>query len=148
MDAPAAADDVAVDDMLCLALHTAARTITARYRPLLAELGLTYPQYLVMALLWQDGAQSVGVLADRLALDPSTLSPLLKRLEAARLVTRRRDPQDERSVVVAATARGTRLRARAADVPGQICDASGLSLEHQAALVRRLRRLTAALSAR
>ena len=128
--------------MLCLSLHTAARSMTARYRPTLAALGLTYPQYLVMLLLWQEGSSSVSGVGARLGLESSTLSPLLKRLEAAGLVTRSRSATDERSVTVSLTARGHSLRDDAADVPAQICDAAGLDEAAQADLVARLRALT------
>ncbi len=133
--------DPALDDMLCLALHTAARSMTARYRPALSALGLTYPQYLVMVLLWQEGPSSVGGIGTRLDLESSTLSPLLKRLEAAGLVSRARSTSDERSVTVALTAAGEGLRARAAGVPAQVCDAAGLDEAAQADLVGRLRDL-------
>src|SRR3712207_9513838 len=83
------APSVALDDQLCFALYAASRAMTARYRPMLEELGLTYPQYLVMMLLWEEDQQTVGQLGHRLALDSGTLSPLLKRLTAAGLVTRR-----------------------------------------------------------
>ncbi len=97
-----------LDDRLCLALYTASRAMTARYRPLLDDLGLTYPQYLVLVLLWEEGPRSVGQVGSRLSLESSTLSPLLKRLEAIGLLTRRRDPRDERAVTV-----GSRRRAGA-----------------------------------
>lgn len=139
--APPSASDPALDDMLCLALHTAARSMTARYRPALAELGLTYPQYLVMVLLWQEGPTSVGGLGTRLGLESSTLSPLLKRLEAAGLIARTRSSADERSVTVSLTDRGAALRASAAHVPDQVCDAAGLDTAAQADLVARLRAL-------
>src|SRR4051812_13291716 len=84
------APSVVLDDQLCFALYAASRAVTARYRPMLDELGLTYPQYLVMMLLWEDDNQTVGQLGTKLALDSGTLSPLLKRLTAAGLVTRHR----------------------------------------------------------
>src|SRR3712207_7975977 len=86
---------VALDDQLCFALYAASRAVAARYRPMLEELGLTYPQYLVMMLLWEQDNQTVGQLGARLALDSGTLSPLLKRLTAAGLVTRHRRVEDE-----------------------------------------------------
>ena len=91
---PAGADP-GVDDRLCVALHAAARAMDAVYRPLLEDVGLTYPQYLVMSVLWQDGPQQVGALARRLSLESSTMSPLLKRLEMRGLVVRQRVPGDE-----------------------------------------------------
>lgn len=133
--------DLALDDYLCLALYTASRAMTARYRGLLTRTGLTYPQYLVMTLLWQDGPATVGRIGGRLRLDSSTLSPLLKRLEAMQLVTRRRDAQDERTVIVAVTSAGQRLRRLTAEVPQQVCEATGMSDTQQARLVSQLRQL-------
>lgn len=146
---PRAADDadVTLDERLCLALYTASRAMTARYRPLLSALGLTYPQYLVMVLLWEEGPTSVGGIGARLSLESSTLSPLLKRLEAMGHLTRTRDEADERSVLVRPTAQGSALRERAAPVPALISTASGLSAARQATLVAELRALATRLSA-
>lgn len=135
------APDLALDDYLCLALYTASRAMTARYRVLLARTGLTYPQYLVMTVLWQDGPTTVGRIGSRLRLDSSTLSPLLKRLETMELVARTRDQHDERTVNVSLTAAGHRLRTRATEVPQQVCDATGLPPTQQARLVAHLRTL-------
>ena len=132
---------IRLDDRLCLALYTASRAMTARYRPLLADLGLTYPQYLVMVLLWEDGACTVGQIGARLRLESSTLSPLLKRLEVMGLVTRTRDLDDERTVTVALTASGRALERGSLVVTAAVCDAAGLSLAEQAGLVKELRRL-------
>ena len=107
------APSVALDDQLCFALYAASRAVTARYRPMLDEIGLTYPQYLVMMLLWESDHQTVGQLGARLSLDSGTLSPLLKRLTAAGLVTRHRRVEDERSVAIALTDAGRSLRDRA-----------------------------------
>jgi DNA-binding MarR family transcriptional regulator len=106
------APSVLLDDQLCFALYAASRALTARYRPQLDEIGLTYPQYLVMMLLWEEDNQTVGQLGSRLNLDSGTLSPLLKRLTAAGLVTRHRRVEDERSVSIALTEQGRGLRAR------------------------------------
>ncbi|WP_290428880.1 MarR family winged helix-turn-helix transcriptional regulator [Rhodococcus antarcticus] len=144
MTTPAA---VTLDERLCLALYTASRAMTSRYRPLLGELGLTYPQYLVMVLLWEEGDASVGQVGARLDLESSTLSPLLKRLEAMGLVTRTRASRDERSVTVGLTAAGRGLEARAAHVPAAICDATALTTPGQAALVAQLRTLAVELAA-
>jgi len=130
-----------LDDMLCLALHTASRTMTARYRPALQQLGLTYPQYLVMVLLWQEGPSTVGQVGSRLGLESSTLSPLVKRLEVAGLVGRTRSPRDERQVTVSLTPRGEAMRAEAAHIPEQICDAAGLEQQQEHDLVGQLRAL-------
>ena len=132
---------IRLDDRLCLALYTASRAMTARYRPLLAALDLTYPQYLVMVLLWEDGPSSVGQIGSRLRLDSSTLSPLLKRLEGMGLVSRTRDPRDERSVTVAPTASGRALERSSHGVTAAVCESAGLTLPEQAALVVALRRV-------
>ena len=115
-----------LDDQLCFALYAAQRAVTAAYRPLLDELGLTYPQYLVLLVLWERGETTVKELAGALKLDYGTVSPLLKRLEAAGLVRRERSARDERSVLVAVTGRGEELRERAARVPGALLTATGL----------------------
>jgi DNA-binding MarR family transcriptional regulator len=133
------------DEWLCLALYTASRAMTARYRPALTQLGLTYPQYLVMTALWEDGPSTVGQLGARLSLDSSTLSPLLKRVEGMGMVLRSRDSRDERTVNVRLTARGQALRAEAVTIPAEICAATGMSPVELAALVTQLRELTAEL---
>lgn len=120
---------VDLDGMVCFALYSASRALTAKYRELLAPLGLTYPQYLVMIVVWQTGQITVRDLGRRLQLDSGTLSPLVKRLETTGLVTRRRRVDDERSVVIDLTPAGDRLRHRAADIPAAICAATGLSVD-------------------
>lgn len=139
------ATEIRLDDRLCLALYTASRAMTARYRPALAALDLTYPQYLVMVLLWEQGACGVGAIGERLALASSTLSPLVKRLEMMGLVSRTRDVRDERSVVVGLTEQGRALHDRAQGVPAEICAATGMPLPDQAVLVAQLRALAARL---
>jgi DNA-binding MarR family transcriptional regulator len=146
MTAPAVPADIRLDDQLCLALYRASRAMTSRYRPLLAELGLTYPQYLVLLLLWEEGTTSVSGIGGRLGLESSTLSPLLRRLEAMGLVRRSRGTGDERTVDISLTAEGDQLRVRASDVPTQICEATGLDADERAAMVVELRTLIAALS--
>ena len=136
-----------IDDQLCFALYTASRTMTAAYRPLLAELGITYPQYLVMLALWEDGSSSVGGLCDRLSLDSGTLSPLLKRLEATGYVTRRRSAADERRVDITLTASGSRLRERAVCIPEQMFTSIDMPLEDAQGLKDALKRLTTAIIA-
>ena len=116
-----------LDEQLCFALYAASRAVRSRYRDLLDELGLTYPQYLVMLVLWAEGPVSVRGLGEHLLLDSGTLSPVLKRLEAAGLVTRRRGVPDERSVEVSLTQAGTRLRDRAEVVPPRMAAAMGLA---------------------
>jgi DNA-binding MarR family transcriptional regulator len=109
-----------LDNQLCFLFHRISRELTAAYRPLLADLGLTYPQYLVMLVLWEDDGLAVGEIGDRLALDSGTLSPLLRRLQEAGLVTRRREPADERRVTIHLTDAGRGLEARAAGVPAAL----------------------------
>ncbi|GAB2754961.1 MarR family winged helix-turn-helix transcriptional regulator [Streptomyces bullii] len=115
-----------LDEQLCFALYAAHRAVTAAYRPLLDELGLTYPQYLVLLVLWERGETTVKELATALRLDYGTVSPLLKRLQAAGLVRRERSARDERSVLVGVTGRGAQLRERAERVPGALLAATGL----------------------
>jgi DNA-binding MarR family transcriptional regulator len=123
-----------LDEQICFALYAASRALTTRYRELLEPLGITYPQYLVMLVLWEQGPTGVSGLGERLHLDSGTLSPLLRRLEGQGLVTRTRVPDDERSVRVELTAEGEALRAAAADIPTSICAATGLDPAAIAAL--------------
>lgn len=109
-----------LDDQLCFALYSASRAVTAAYRPLLDELGITYPQYLVLLVLWEERQCSVGHLGSRLHLDSGTLSPLLKRLEVAGLVVRRRASDDERRVEVSLTQTSRDLEERAACIPERL----------------------------
>lgn len=109
-----------LDQQLCFALYSAVNRVTRAYRPVLAALGLTYPQYLTLLALWEQSPRTVGALGDALDLDSGTLTPLLKRLERQKLVRRRRDPADERRVLVELTDAGQALRARAAEVPAQL----------------------------
>jgi DNA-binding MarR family transcriptional regulator len=134
--------EMPIEDYLCLALYTASRAVTGLYRTLLDELGLTYPQFLVMVLLWQRGALPVKDIAAALQLDYGTLSPLLKRLEAAGLVTRSRRPDDERSVEVALTEAGAAMRGDAKAVPGAVGCALGLGDAAAENLLATLRQLT------
>jgi len=130
-----------LDDQLCFALYAASRAVTQRYRPLLDELGLTYPQYLVMLALWEHGPTTVKGLGEALQLDYGTLSPLLKRLAAADLVERRRRSEDERSVEITLTEAGRELRTRAADIPQVIVDSYNLDADDFTALRDTLRAL-------
>ncbi|MGW3305237.1 MarR family winged helix-turn-helix transcriptional regulator [Streptomyces sp. NPDC001073] len=130
-----------LDEQLCFALYAAQRALTAAYRPLLDELGLTYPQYLVLLVLWERGETPIKDLTAALHLDYGTLSPLLKRLESAGLVRRERAAHDERSVLVACTERGTALRRRAAGVPGALLAATELEMPEVTRLRAELWRL-------
>lgn len=137
---------ITLDDRLCLALYTASRSMTARYRVALHDFGLTYPQYLVMVLLWEEGASSVSRIGERLSLESNTLSPLLKRLEAMGLVTRSRDDTDERLLIIDVTEQGHELHRRAGRVPLEICESAGMDLAEQADLVGVLNELAARLT--
>ena len=139
---PAVEGSLLLDDQLCFALYAAQRAVTAAYRPLLDDLGLTYPQYLVLLVLWERGETSVKELAGALRLDYGTVSPLLKRLEGAGLLRRERAADDERSVLVACTGRGEQLRERAARVPGALLTATGLGAQEVARLREELWKLT------
>lgn len=141
-----AAHVLALDERLCLALYRASRAMTARYRPLLAEFGLTYPQYLVLAVLWESGPTSVSGIGARLGLESSTLSPLIKRLEAMGLAERRRGTDDERTVEVTLTAAGEDLRGRAEHITPTICEATRLSDGEAARLVGELHELVSTLA--
>jgi len=129
---------LALDKQLCFALYSASLAMTKVYKPLLAPLGLTYPQYLVMLALWEHDGQSVSALGDRLALDSGTLTPLLKRLEAQGRISRERDAKDERRVIVRLSAAGRRLKAEARRIPREIGRASGCELSEIIALTRQL----------
>ncbi|MBV1860606.1 MAG: MarR family transcriptional regulator [Nannocystaceae bacterium] len=108
---------IRLDDQLCFMLYAASRAIQQIYRPALQALGVTYPQYLVLLVLWEEDDMSVGSIGRRLMLETGTLTPLIKRLEAAELVSRTRDPQDERVVRVRLTKQGRALRRRGPSVP-------------------------------
>jgi DNA-binding MarR family transcriptional regulator len=110
-------DLLQLDRQLCFALHAASRAMTAAYQPLLEQLGLTYPQYVALMVLWEEDGARVSRLGERLFLDSATLTPLLKRLEAQGLVERRRSASDERVVQIFLTPDGRRLQRRAADIP-------------------------------
>ncbi|RKE22880.1 MarR family winged helix-turn-helix transcriptional regulator [Streptomyces sp. TLI_171] len=140
-------DLLLLDQQICFALNAASRAFGSVYRTALKDLGLTYPQYLVMLVLWEDGELPVKQLGERLRLDSGTLSPLLKRLEAAGLIVRERSPQDERSVLVTPTEAGRALRAPARAVPRHILTAAGLPIEDVRALRELLDRVTANLDA-
>jgi MarR family transcriptional regulator, organic hydroperoxide resistance regulator len=141
------ADWLLLDRQLCFALYAASLATTKIYKPLLARLGLTYPQYLVMLVLWEQDGPSVSELGARLGLDSGTLTPLLKRMETQALLRRQRSEADERRVHVELTPSGKRLRARALDIPAQIACATGCDLAEVAQLTARLHELRRQLSA-
>jgi len=121
-------DPLALDRQVCFALAAASRSVIGLYRPVLEPLGLTHPQYLVMLALWERSPRTVRDLGETLLLEPATLSPLLKRLEASGLVTRERNPVDERSLDVELTEAGRALRDEAEKVPGQIVARLGMNV--------------------
>ena len=138
-----------LDDLLCFSLYTASRAVTRAYGPVLAELGLTYPQWVTMVALWEaDGSLTVGELGRRLHLDSGTLTPLLKRLESDGLVTRTRDAADERRVLVAVTPAGRALRKDACDVPARLAAAFDGDMAAITDLKRRVDQLVAAVEGR
>lgn len=130
-----------LEDHLCYAIYSAGMAIQRVYKPLLDDLGLTYPQYLVLNVLWGEDSQTVGAIAERLALESSTLTPLLKRLEAAGLVRRTRNPENERQVVVALTEEGRAIRSRAGCLGASLLTASGQSPQELAELNHEVRKL-------
>ena len=147
---PAAASDdlLALENQVCFALALAARGVIGIYRPILEPLGLTHPQYLVMLALWERSPRTVRDLGEALQLEPATLSPLLKRLEAQGYVTRDRSTRDERALDVALTDAGRDLRAQALTIPPQVVDRLGMSLDELGALRDRLTEVIVAVHAR
>ncbi len=141
------ADGLLLDHQLCFALYAASLAMTKLYKPLLEPLGLTYPQYLVMLVLWQADGITVSQLGERLALDSGTLTPLLKRLESSGLLQRLRDATDERRVLLQLTASGRALKTRALGVPRTMAATTGCELGELAALTARLQALRSRLSA-
>ena len=137
----------ALDRMVCFSLYSASRATTQAYRRLLERWGLTYPQYLVLVELWTQGPRSVRQLGDDLALDSGTLSPLLRRMEKAGIVTRSRDQADGRVVTVDLTAHGRELRSEMADVPAQVAQCMSLTVESARELLDALHRLTGSVQA-
>lgn len=134
-----------LDRQVCFALYSASRAATAVYRPVLEDLGLTYPQYLVMLVLWESEPKGVKELGEELGLDSGTLSPLLKRLEAMGFVERRRSGEDERRVAVHLTPTGRSLSSKASAIPRHLADAAGLTATELDQLRSTLERLTQAL---
>lgn len=130
-----------LEDQLCYAIYSAGMAIQRAYKPLLDSLGLTYPQYLVLNVLWGEDRQTVGALGDRLGLESSTLTPLLKRLEAAGLVHRARNPDNERQVIVALTDAGRGLENKAGCLGAALLEASGQTPEALGKLNRGVRKL-------
>ena len=141
-----ATDDwLRLDQQLCFALYSTSLAMTKIYKPILGELGLTYPQYLVMLVLWETDKLTVSALGERLTLDSGTLTPLLKRLEVAGFVARARDDEDERRVLVSLTDAGRRLRASAEGIPEKMLCATQCSIEEIQTLTARLHEMRTTL---
>jgi DNA-binding MarR family transcriptional regulator len=130
-----------LDQQLCYAIYSAGMAIQRAYKPLLDELGITYPQYLVLNVLWRDDALSVGAIANKLALESSTLTPLLKRLESAGLVQRTRNPDNERQVVVSLTAKGLTMQERSTCLGETLLATAGMAPTELGALNGQVKRL-------
>jgi MarR family transcriptional regulator, organic hydroperoxide resistance regulator len=137
-------DPLALEEQVCFALSVAARSVVAAYRPLLEPMGLTHPQYLVMLALWQYAPLSVRRLSELLLLDPGTLSPLVKRLEASGYLRRERDAADERSLAITLTAKGRALREQAEQIPPAVIQRLGLPIENLQSLHAALTEVIAA----
>lgn len=135
-----------LDRQLCFSIYGADLAIHRAYKPLLDQMGLTYPQYLVLHALWETDGLTISAIADRLALEPSTVTPLVKRLEAAGFLGRRRNPQDERQVQVRLTDRGRDMREESACLGEALLRRAGMSLEELGQLNRQVQRLRDALS--
>jgi DNA-binding MarR family transcriptional regulator len=147
MPRPAVADEIdplALENQVCFALAVAARSVIALYRPLLEPMGLTHPQYLVMLALWGRSPLSVTELSGMLALDPGTLSPLLKRIEDNGLIERRRVPGDERTLAITLTDAGQALRVRAEAIPPAVVERLGMPVDELMGLHRDLSAVIAA----
>ncbi len=136
-----------LDNQLCFSLYSASLAMTKLYKPLLEKLELTYPQYLVMLVLWESDGASVSALGERLCLDSGTLTPLLKRLEAAGWLARQRSLEDERRVHVWLSSQGRQLQERAAHIPGCVLAQSGLQLDELKVLNQQLKHLRGAMQA-
>ncbi|MEK1930437.1 MAG: MarR family transcriptional regulator [Pararhizobium sp.] len=139
------ADTIKLDDFLCFAIYSAHHTLNRVYKPLLDAIGLTYTQYIAMVSLWEQDDQTVGSLGDKLFLESSTLTPVLKRLEALDLIVRTRDKTDERQVRVQLAASGRALRERAKTIPPCILEASGLEMDELARLKAEITMLRSSL---
>ena len=145
---PALAPRPTLDDQLCFTLYSASMAVGRTYKPLLDRLGITYPQYLVLSTLWERDGLSVGGIADALALESSTITPLIKRLVAAGLIDRERNPRDERQVLVSLTETGRDMQERCACLAETLVAASGLSIERLLKVAREVRGIRDALAHR
>jgi MarR family transcriptional regulator, organic hydroperoxide resistance regulator len=139
-------EQLKLDNQLCFTIYACSREMTRLYRPLLDEMNLTYPQYLVLLVLWETEEVTVKQLGDRLFLDSGTLTPLLKRMESANLITRERLSADERKVLIRLTEAGKALKHRACNIPPALLERSGLKAEEFAGLVQQFQRLLSRIS--
>ena len=140
-------DLLMLNDLLCHEIYATGHAFTRAYKPLLEPIGLTYPQYLVMVALWEQDGQTVGGLGAKLLLESSTLTPLLKRMEARDYLSRTRDKLDERQVRVRLTNKGRSLQAQASGIPHGILDIIGMSVEHLRRVQGEIAALRSALEA-
>ena len=141
-----ASDPLPLDAQLCFSLYSTSIAINRLYKPMLDSLGLTYPQYLVLTVLWEEDGRTISAIADRLALEPSTITPLVKRLETAGLVSRQRNARDERQVNVALAAPGRALRQKVSCLTDSLLAHSGLDVPGLIALNDQVRQLRSALT--
>ncbi|NLR95373.1 MarR family transcriptional regulator [Rhizobium sp. P38BS-XIX] len=136
-----------LERQLCFAVYSAAHAFNRAYKPILDRVGLTYPQYLVMLVLWEKGTLSVKTIGEKLDLDSGTLSPLLKRLEQAGLISRARDPRDERQVIISLTQKGADMQCQVGVIMDAIGQATGCDMTEMANLRDRLQQLKVNLAA-
>ena len=137
---------IPLDQQLCFSLYATTIAINRAYKPLLDGLGITYPQYLVLSALWENDGQTITAIGDRLSLEPSTITPLVKRLEHAGFIARQRNPADERQVVVSLTDKGKALRADSGCLTERLLQRSGMTVDQIVDLNTRVRDLNAALT--
>ena len=135
-----------LDSQLCFSLYAASMTVNRTYKPMLDAMGLTYPQYLVLSTLWEQDRLAVSAIANRLSLEPSTITPLVKRLEAAGLLSRLRNQKDERQVIVSLTEKGRDLNLKTACLTDTLLERSGLTPEQLTKLNSKVRKLRRALA--
>ena len=139
-------EPIPLDSQLCFSLYATTIAINRTYKPMLDELGITYPQYLVLSALWEEDGQTIGAIATRLNLEPSTITPLVKRLELAGFLGRQRNPDDERQVQVTLTPKGRDLRAKTACLTETLLRKSGLTVDQIIALNQQVQALRDALT--
>jgi MarR family transcriptional regulator, organic hydroperoxide resistance regulator len=139
---------VPLDSQLCFSLYAATIAVNRTYKPMLDKLGLTYPQYLVLSTLWEEDGLAVSAIADRLSLESSTITPLVKRLESAGFLTRLRNPKDERQVLVSLTHKGRSMKEKTACLTQTLLDRSGMTVDQIVKLNRQVQGLRDALAAR